>query len=192
MTEKNVYINSSLNSERKITLSSEVFLKACGGDQAAFGEIYDQFFPKIYRFIFYRVSHKEVAEDLAEEVFIKAHAKLASLKNEKTFEGWLYRIARNEVIDYYRQKKSDISLEEIELGYDSNIVDEINVSADQKLLLELIAKLPKEQHTVIKLKFLEELDNQTIAQILSKSEGAIRVIQHRAIIKLQEFFKQEE
>jgi RNA polymerase sigma-70 factor, ECF subfamily len=165
--------------------------RAKKGEQAAFGEIYNLYFKKIYRFVFYRVGHKEVAEDLAEEVFLKAFSKLSGISNEASFESWLYQITRNMVIDYYRQKKLTLSLDEIEntLEYETNIIDIVELQGQQKILLKLIKELNAEQQIVLKLKFFEDLNNPEIAELLNKSEGAIRVIQHRAIAKLQELMK---
>jgi RNA polymerase sigma-70 factor, ECF subfamily len=162
--------------------------RAKSGEEEAFGELYDLYFKKIYKFIYYRVSHKEVAEDLAEDVFVKAHTKLSSLSENNSFEGWLYQIARNLVIDYYREKKSTIALEEIEntLEYETNIVDIVSLKEQQKVLIKLLKELTSDQQAVIKLKFFEDLDNPEIATLLGKEEGAVRVIQHRAIARLQE------
>ena len=170
---------------------ARLLARAKGGEEAAFAEIYNLFFKKIYRFIFFRVGHKEVAEDLAEEVFLKAFTKISSINESGAFEGWLYRIARNLVIDYYRQKKSTVALEEIEntLEYETNVVDVVNLQNQQKVLLKLIKELSAEQQVVLKLKFFEDLENHEIAELLNKSEGSVRVIQHRAIIKLQELIK---
>jgi RNA polymerase sigma-70 factor, ECF subfamily len=192
MDKTSVYIFSTSDNlaDEKGALT-DLVKKAKKGDQAAFGEIYNVFFKKIYRFIYFRVSHKEAAEDLAEEVFLKIYGKIAGINNEAAFEGWLYEIARNSVIDYYRQKKLTVPLDEIEniLEYEANIVDAVSLDQDQKLLFNLIKNLPTEQQIVIKLKFLEDLDTPAIAVMLHKSEGAIRVIQHRAIAKLQESLK---
>lgn len=168
-----------------------ILAKARLGEQEAFSELYNLYFKKIYRFIYFRVSHKEAAEDLAEEVFIKLLGKLRSLKDDKSFEGWLYQIARNLVIDYYRQKKSDVALQEVEntLIYESNILDTLQLEERQKILLELMKDLSSEQQIVLKLKFYEQLENAEIAALLNKNEGSIRVIQHRAITKLQELLK---
>ncbi len=161
------------------------------GDTAAFAEIYELYFKKIYRFIFYRVSHKEIAEDLAEDVFLRAFAKIASIQKTEAFEGWLYQIARNLIIDYYRQKRSTVPLDEVEntLEYESNVIDVIDLGQEQKVLLTLIKQLPPDQQVVIKLKFFEDMENSVIAELLNKSEGAIRVIQHRAITKLKELMQ---
>jgi RNA polymerase sigma-70 factor (ECF subfamily) len=167
---------------------SGVIEKAKNGDNKAFSDLYNLYFKKIYTFIYYRVSHKETAEDLAEDVFLKAYTKIASVSKNASFEGWLYQIARNLVIDYYRQKKSDIDLKDIEntLEYESNIINEIDLNAQQKVFLTLLKELTPEHQQIIRLKFIEDLDNFAIAQILEKTEGAVRVLQHRALASLKD------
>lgn len=166
----------------------ETLKKAQAGSDQALTDLYNAYFERIYNFIFYRTSHKETAEDLTEDVFVKAFAKLRGLTEPKAFEGWLFQIARNKVIDYYRSKKQVVPLEEIEntLEYETNIVDLVNLQTQQTLFIKLLKELSPEQQQVIKLKFLEDIDNDAIAQMLNKTEGAIRVIQHRAISKLKE------
>lgn len=168
--------------------------QAKNGETGAFAEIYNRLFKKIYQFIYFRVSHKETAEDLTEDVFLKAYHKLGSVHTGTSFEGWLYQIARNLIIDYYRQKRPQVDLEEIEdsLEYEHNIIDEINLQGRQKLLLGLIKELKKEQQAVIRLKFLEGFGTPEIAALLNKNETAIRVIQHRAISKLRELISQSD
>jgi len=191
MQDSLVYNISSpnLGSDSKKSLEN-LLVKAKKGDQGAFGQLYTLYFEKIYRFIYYRVGHKEVAEDLAEEIFIKAYAKIATV-SDSTFEAWLYQIARNRVIDYYREKKLTVALDGLEntLEYETNIIDIVNLKQQQKVFLKLLKELTTEQQIVIKLKFLEELTNAEISELLHKKEGAIRVIQHRAIAKLQELIK---
>lgn len=196
MNKSNVYNISMANSQENGQIS-DLLARAKQGQQEAFAEIYRLFFKKIYNFIFYRVSHKETAEDLAEDVFIKAFAKMDGVKDPDTFEGWLYQVSRNRVIDYYRQKKTTVALEDVEntLEYETNVIDSVNLDQQQKKLLKLIKELGAEQQVVIKLKFYEDLTNQEIAALLKKSEGAIRVIQHRALARLQELMeslKQDE
>jgi RNA polymerase sigma-70 factor (ECF subfamily) len=161
--------------------------QARSGLETAFAQIYDLYFTKIYRFIFYRVGHKETAEDLAEDVFVKAFGSLPSLEDDKVFESWLYTIARNKVIDYYRSKKALVPIEEVEntLEYETNIIDIVNLDFQHKAIIKALKELPSDQQLVIKLKFFEDLSNSEIAALLGKEEGAIRVIQHRAIAKLK-------
>lgn len=188
MSYSSVYSISSMNIQEQKNSLAGLILKAKTGDSGSFGGIYNLFFEKIYRFVFYRVNHKETAEDLTEEVFLKAFSKITNLNESSSFEGWLYQIARNLIIDYYREKKITIDLEEIEntLQYESTVLNTLDLEQDQKNLLKLIKQLPAEQQIILKLKFFEELENSEIASILNKTEGSIRVIQHRAITKLKE------
>ncbi len=167
--------------------------RALRGEEAAFGQIYDLYFEKIYRFIFYRVNHKEAAEDLVAETFIRVWDKLPEIQGPSSFTPWLYQIARNLVIDYYRSRKTTVDLLELEnvLVYEDSILDKTDFSFQQKLFLDALQKLPSVQQQVIKLKFLDELTNEEIAKILNKSEGAVRVIQHRAIAELKKLLNHE-
>lgn len=162
------------------------------GNEQAFAQLYELFFDKIFKFIFFRVNNKENAEDLTEEVFIKAWTKISDV-SEQSFSGWLYQIAKNKVIDHYRQKKTTVNIEDIAniLETDYDLPGQTNALFDSKLLIELIRELPPEQQIIIKLKFLEDLDNAEIAELISKSEGSIRVTQHRAISRLQELYKKK-
>jgi RNA polymerase sigma-70 factor (ECF subfamily) len=137
--------------------------------------------------VLFRVSHKENAEDITEDVFIKAFSNLNSLSEDAAFEGWLYQIARNKIIDHYRSRKKTLDINEFEntLEYDSTIIDSINLDFDQKILLKAIEQLKPDEQQIIKLRFFEELDTETSAKILNKSAGAVRVLQHRSIAKLK-------
>src|ERR1700735_5250017 len=129
MNFNNVFSISTGNTAENRDALAGLLDKAKGGSEAAFAEIYDLYFKKIYRFIFFRVGHKETAEDLAEEVFLKAFSKISSVNEPAAFEGWLYQIARNLVIDYYRQKKLTVALDEIEntLEYETNVIDVLDL-----------------------------------------------------------------
>ena len=167
----------------------ELILKeAQTGSNEALTKLYNAYFDRIYRFIFYRTSHKETSEDLTEEVFIKTFKNLKNLDQLGAFEGWMFQIARNKVIDYYRSKKQTVALEDVEstLEYEKNLVDEVNLKTEQVVFMKLLKELTDEQQQVIKLKFLEDIDNPIIAEMMNKTEGAIRVIQYRAIAKLKE------
>lgn len=161
------------------------------GDQRAFALIYDHFSHRLYNFIYFRVGHKEVAEDILSDTFVKAWTKMAQISALDAFSGWLYQIAKNNVIDYYRVKKTVVDLEEVvdTLEDAVNPIDEASLGIEQARVLEVLEHLPTDQQQVIKYKFFEDLSNQEIAYIMNKTEGAIRVIQHRAILKLQGLFK---
>lgn len=165
---------------------------AQSGDSESFGDIYDHYAPAIYRFIFFRIGHREVAEDILADTFVKAWLKIKYVNSPKALSGWLYQIAKNNIIDYYRIKKSVIALEEVEeflLDDAASAIDIVNLTFDQKRLAEFVQALPKEQQQVIRYKFFEDLSNEQIALAMNKTEGSIRVIQHRAILKLKELVK---
>lgn len=185
-----VFNNSSLKSVLSPDSSRlETLLEdAKAGKDSAFSKLYELYFDKIFRFAFYRVSHKEVAEDITEEVFIRAFTSLSSLDKAGSFESWLYQIARNRIIDYYRAKKLLLPLDDLEntLEYETNIIDSVNLQFDQKIFLKVLRDLPEDQQTIVRLKFYEDLSNTEIADLTGKTEGSIRVLQHRALIKLKE------
>ena len=162
--------------------------KAQNGDSEAFGFIYDHFADKIYRFVYFRVGHKEVAEDILSDAFVKAWQKINQINTPQALSGWLYQIAKNNIIDYYRLKKEFVPLEEVEnlLEDAINPVDTVNLGIQQQNILNVMNQLSGEQHDVIKYKFFEDLTNEEIAYVMGKTEGAVRVLQHRAIMRIKE------
>lgn len=171
----------------------EILRKAQKGDTAAFALIYDHFSPKIYKFIYFRVGHKEIAEDVLSDTFIKGWQKITHVTSPAALSAWLYQIAKNNIIDYYRIKKETIALEDVQdfLEDEINPVDDTNLNIEQKKILDVMKELPQEQQDVIKYKFFEDLSNEEIAYVLGKTEGAIRVIQHRAVSKLKELLNKK-
>lgn len=161
--------------------------RAIGGDFAAFGNLYGIYLDRIYRYAFYQVKDKMTAEDVTEEVFLKAWKAIKSCRGkERTFSSWLYRIAHNNVIDIFRsqQKKWTVDMETVaELNQPSV---EIETELDHQEILNSLTDLPPNQRQVIILKFIEGLDNLEIERIIGKSQGAIRVLQTRALAKLRE------
>lgn len=169
-------------------LEKAVFEAAQQGDNHSFGKLYDYHFDAIFRFIYYRTNHQQTAEDLTEEVFLKAYRSLATLKGgTETLRGWLYSIARNTIIDHYRKAKETINLDALEElpSYEDSVVDRLEASDDTVALLETLKKLSSEQQTILKLRFFENLSITEIATTLNKSEGNIRIIQHRGLQQLK-------
>ena len=167
--------------------------KAAGGNFTAFGELYSFYLDQIYRYVFYHVRDRMTAEDITEEVFIKAWKAISSCKGkEKTFLAWLYRIARNHLINTVRSTKKVTSIEK------DNLIDVIESKTrveeeiENRELLEMITRLPENQKQVILLKFIEGLDNREIAKIMGKNEGAIRISQMRALATLREKLGKEK
>ena len=170
--------------------------RAVAGDAEAFGDLYVCHLDKIYRYVFYKVGNERKAEDLTEQVFLKAWEAMADYEpREYPFSSWLYRIAHNTVVDCYRTQKEERPLDGVaftladeSLGPEETLMKKRQVSR----LLEALGDLSEEKQHLIILRFVEDLSQAQVAQILNKSEGACRVMQHRALAKLSDILGREE
>ena len=161
--------------------------RAAGGDFEAFGELYNTYLERIYRYVFYQVRDKMTAEDITEEVFLKAWRAIDSCKGkEQTFSAWLYRIAHNHVIDNLRRQRKYLSTDIEELAEVSSLEQEAGQKIEKQEMLDAISELPQNQKQVIILKFIEGLDNREIEQVTGKRQGAIRILQMRALATLRQ------
>ena len=130
--------------------------EAAGGNFEAFGELYGIYVDRIYRYVFYQVNDKMAAQDITQEVFVKAWKAIKSLRGKgKTFQSWLYRIAHNHLVDYLRNANRSTSLDEANLNVVGDPRQEIGTELEKRELLEMISCLPENQKQVIILKFLE-------------------------------------
>jgi len=160
------------------------------GDKNAFGEIYELLLDRVYRFIYFRTGNKEDAEDLTETVFIKIWKSIPSYKNKGLpFEAWVFRIARNIVIDHYRTKKPKITLDE---NLKDSLPDNKETPEDllhnemlKKIILNKMRLLPEAYKEIIILKFIEDKENSEISDILEKPIDQVRVLQSRALKALK-------
>jgi len=161
--------------------------KAAGGNFEAFGELYSIYLDRIYRYVFYQVKDKMTAEDITEEVFVKAWQAISSCKGKgKTFQSWLYRIAHNHLINSFRSMQKCTSIEKANLAEVSDPELEVETKLEQEELIKMITGLPQNQKQVIILKFIGGLDNREIGEVTGKKEGAIRVLQMRALAGLRQ------
>ena len=161
--------------------------KAQRGDTEAFGKIYDALVTSVYRYVYYRVE-PQIAEDITEETFMKAWQNISKYKKGASpFSSWVFKIAHNLVCDYYRKHKVTEEIDEnaADPKQDSNPEVQLNVRLTQVRLRKAIKKLPENYQQVITLKYINELENPEIAKAIGKSEGAIRIIQFRALKELR-------
>ena len=159
------------------------------GDADAFGELYLLHLDAIYRYIYYRVGDASDAEDLTEQVFLNAWEALPGYKRRGSpFTSWLYRIAHNVVVDYHRRQKPTAPMPSPEKvareNEHSSPLEQVIEAEEAAALATAIAQLPEEQQQVIVLRFIEGLKHAEVARIIGKSEGACRIIQHRALVAL--------
>ena len=189
--------NEATPTAKAVTNDQSKILKlvesAAGGDFEAFGELYSIYIAPIYRYVFYQVKDKMTAEDITEEVFVKAWRAIGSCKGRgQTFSPWLYRIAHNHLIDDFRRRRKQLSIEVEMVVKVSTPELEVEGGLERQELLGVITCLPQNQRQVIILKFIEGLDNREIGQIMGKSQGAIRILQMRALATLRRELSREK
>jgi RNA polymerase sigma-70 factor, ECF subfamily len=163
--------------------------KAIQGDVEAYGELYNLCLYRIYRYIFNQVRNEMQAEDITEEVFIKAWKAIKSCKGkESTFIPWLYRIAHNCLIDNIRKKHLEIPFDMVTIVDEASPEKKAEDRMELQMVLEMVKDLPESQKQVILLKFMDDMDNEEIGRIMGKRQGAVRALQMRALISLREKF----
>jgi RNA polymerase sigma-70 factor (ECF subfamily) len=157
-------------------------------DPEAWAGIYEEYFPRVYRYIALRVGDKTEAEDLAEQVFLKALESISSFKwRGVPVSAWLFRIAHNQVIDYWRTSKTKLHLP-LDESLVSNDVDpalEAERNLDINQVVQAVGQLTQAQRDVIELRFAGELSTAEVAKVLGKSQGAVKVMQHSALVALR-------
>ncbi|MDE2001401.1 MAG: RNA polymerase sigma factor [Patescibacteria group bacterium] len=163
------------------------------GDRDAFGALYDHYIPQIYRFILFKVSRKDQAEDLTHEVFLSAWQNMPRYRHRgHPFSSWLYQIARNAVIDFYRTSKNTVQIEMVNedlLRPVASSQEELNGTLEMETLQKCIAELRPDYQDLIIMRFVEELPYAETAAALDKSEGAVRLMQHRALKDLKTIYE---
>ncbi len=155
-----------------------------------FAGYYEEYFDQVYRYTYFRTGrNKDLAFDLASEVFLKALEKFHTYQEEKSaFKNWIFTIARNHIIDYYRIRKENVDIDDVSqlLVAPETIAKNLRINNDTALVLCAMEHLPEAQQEILQLKFFAELNNQEIAKVLDKTEINIRVIMHRAIHTLKQ------
>lgn len=162
-----------------------------------FDELYMEFSDKIYKYIYWQTQDPYIAEDFTGEVFARLWKNWKKFKPDFS-QAFLYRTAKNILIDYWRKNKNrkDLSLETtveagIEPSYDEDMIGKIQRSSEIKNLHEAIAKLPENLKEIVILRFIEDLPAREVGVILKVSEVNVRVLQYRALKKLKEILKNE-
>ncbi len=163
----------------------QLVLQAQAGNSEAFGQLYDAYMERIYRFVYFRVEDQQTAEDITSQVFLKAWSNLDRFSFNRTpYLAWLYTIAHNAVIDHYRTRKVTAALDDVQLSQQDHaevVENEIDLTAEMGTIKEAMQMLTDDQQKVLTLKFIEGMSNSEIARHLGKREGAIRALQMRGL-----------
>lgn len=162
--------------------------RAAALDPEALAEIYDEYSTKIYSYIYHRIGDVVLAEDLAGDVFIKMLEAVRSDRGWNTsLQGWLFRIAHNLVVDHFRRrgKRETVELDEAWMAAELPSMSFEGVFASNQIN-QAMRFLTDEQQQVILYKFVDGLTNGEVADIMGKTEGAIKALQHRGLAALRE------
>ena len=170
-------------------LESQVIKKCQAGELKQFGQLYDSYIKKIYNFVYYKTWHRQTAEDLTSQTFFKALTKIKQFDEIKgSFSSWLYKIARNTVIDYYRQNKADLNIDDI--------IHVIRTADEPKKALEKKFKLSEKQADAIleiklrQLAKLEEIKIKTEQAELAEEQAELAALL-KSEQRLKTFIKKE-
>lgn len=174
----------------------DLVARAQGGDLEAIGELYDQHHVSVLKYAWSRVGDRETAEDLTGEVFLRMVRALPKYRRTKIpFRAWLYRIARNLVIDHYRMQSDQASVPLEVAENTSNEGDHPAKAVDRALKMEqlhgALTSIKPSERDVVVLRFLVGLSIRETAMALGKSEPSVKAMQHRGLAALREAFSQQ-
>jgi len=160
-------------------------------DKDAFGEIYERYMPKIYNYIYYRTGNQQDAEDLTARVFFRALSHIENYVDRGLpFQAWLYRIAHNLVANFHRDqgRRKIIALDDyVAHTLKADAPDKIaEIMDDNEHLVAAIRQLSPERQQLLLLKFLDQLSNAEIGEIMGRTEGAIKSLYHRTLLQLRD------
>jgi len=162
-------------------------------DKAAFGEIYERYLDKIYRYVYYRVGTQQDAEDLTSRVFYRAFTHVDGYEDRGVpFQAWLYRIAHNLVANHHRDRsrRKIIPLDEYvvtKLFADTDGPERAAENTEEReRLLRVVRQLPQDRQQLLILKFVDQLSNAEIGDIMDRTEGAIKSLYHRTLTALRD------
>lgn len=153
-----------------------------------FAVYYDQYKDKIYSYLFYRTGkNRQLAEDLASEVFLKALEKFHTYRTDSSFQSWIYAIAHNHLVDHFRKTRTTVDLEDVEnvLAGESDPKSILvkRVAAEQ--VTEMLEYLSDEEKEIILMRYHADMPMKDIADIVDKPDATIRVTLHRSLAKLR-------
>lgn len=168
-----------------------VLARASQGDKDAFGELYERYTERIFNYVYYRTGNVHDAEDLTARVFQRAMNHIHNYTDRGVpFSAWLYRIAHNLVANWHRDRsrKQEIPIDDLPVLPARGDHPETTLvrTEEQDALLRLIRRLPPERQNLLILKFVENLSNAEIGQIMGRSEGAVKSLYHRTLLALRD------
>lgn len=171
-------------------LDTELVKLAQEGDTDAFGQLYERYSPAVFRFLFSHIDNRLDAEDLTEDVFIRIWRSLPGYRHQGIpFVAYVFRVARNRLIDYYRRSKRNkdqVSLDDIVIGdHQADPGDIVDNGLEHQEIQALLGDLRDDYRMVLTLRFMGDLSPDETAEVMGRTSGAVRVLQHRALAALR-------
>lgn len=174
------------------SVEERALVERAKSDPEAFGQLYQQFVGRIYNYHYRHTGNATEAEDLTSRTFYRALRSIASYRERPgaSFQAWLFRIAHNLVINWYRDsgRHPSVSIDTVQPLHSTLQAphEVVEASEEREWLLQVIAGLPEDRRTLLILKFVEQMPNVDIANVMGKSEGAIKALYHRTLANLRE------
>ena len=169
--------------------------RARAGDQQALAAVYDWYLPRVYRYVLSRLGNVAEAEDLTEDIFLRMLGAIADYKRTGVpFSAWLFRIARNHLVSYYRKNGNRKDHGTLQETMADSRQDPASIVETQLILgevAEAVQRLPDAQRDVIALRFAVGLSIAETAQVLGKRQGNVKALQHKAVTRLQKILVAE-
>ena len=172
----------------------QVVQSAKTGDDRAFEQIYEEYFDKVYRYIYVRVGNPPDAEDLTEEVFLKALKSIGSFQwRGVSIAAWLFRIAHNVVVDHLRRisKRQTTPIEDNVPSVGPSPHDKAVINMTMARLKKALTRLTQAQQQVLSMRLAADLSIAETAKVLGKTEGAVKASQHSALVAIRRIFATE-
>ena len=169
----------------------ELVIQCQSGNLWVFSELYDRYIDKIYKFVYIKTSNQEIAEDITSDVFYKAMNSIHSfdIKEWSSFKSWIYTIANNKVIDFYRTQKTTLDIEEcFDLSIKNDFADDVDNKDKLDKIVEFLDTLKPDQKEIIMLRIWEDLSYKEISQITWKTLDNCKKIVSRWLKTIQANF----
>lgn len=157
-------------------------------ESTEFISIYEKYFSSIYRFIYYKTYNTEITEDITSQTFLKALENYNKYDSTKgSFSSWLYRIARNLVIDHYRKKNKTVNINDVwELAGNENVEIDVQNKEQHERIKEILKSLPLKQRDIVIMKIWQDMTYKEIAEVLGSTEAGCKMMFSRTMAKIRE------
>lgn len=188
-------MESAEDSELTTDQDEAALIELARTDKEAFGQLYERYHDRIYNYVYYRTGNSDDAADLTAKVFMRAMQHISHYEDKGVpFSAWLYRIAHNLVANWHRDnsRRQVLSLDDITHWRVTDDSPEFatQLIEDKEVLLTTVRRLPADRQELLTLKFVENLSNAEIGDIMGRSEGAIKSLYHRTLLALRDDFEE--